>query len=79
MNQIKDCPFCGSKGSIRLIPGTFGGRLLLSYKVGCQSCGIWTKAYGTNSHEEIGEDGERYTVVDRDGAKAAAEVWNKRV
>lgn len=80
MIELKPCPFCGGKATIILIDTEWERdekgimHIQHSYAVGCAKCQINAKTYSSNIYQDV--DGN--IEIKKNGAKEAAEAWNRR-
>ena len=79
MIELKPCPFCGGEATILFDETVWTiskgiPYILNKYKAGCASCCMYVSAH----QSEIYQDRDGRIVINADGAKEAAEAWNRR-
>lgn len=74
--ELKPCPYCGKKAeSFITNTGCYReGTFFVSFKVGCEPCGIY---FSARTEFDVNADGT--IKILKDGYKIAAEKWNRRI
>ena len=78
MYDLKPCPFCGGKAEIVKKSSGYQGStstLCDGWHIICENECCYTKVF----YDDIYRDRDAGVVVEQDGIKEAAKVWNRRV
>ena len=75
MDELKQCPFCGGEAKLHMWDYVMSHRILTEeFYVRCETCKA--EITGFKSKIELLDNGTMQVI--RDGAKEAAEAWNRR-
>ena len=77
-SDLKLCPFCGSKPSLKYIKNIYKGVMNISltnlFYVKCENCGVETERFSSDIYQK--QDGT--VCIVKNGAVNAIEAWNRR-